>query len=206
MLEIKAVIFDLGGVIVPLDFPRGYARIGSLCHLPPAEIRQRIASTGLVELFETGRIEPEVFAREISAALNLSLSYPRFCEMWSSIFPSVTLIPDDLLASLRGRYRVLLLSNTNAIHFAYIQRNYSVMRHFDDFVLSHEVGVMKPQPRIYKEAIARAGCLPEQCFFTDDVPENVEGARREGMRAAQFVSLNGLKQDFQNHAIDFDCK
>ncbi len=196
-------MFDLGGVIVPLDFARAYARMGSRCHLPPGEIRRRISSTGAVELFETGRIAAESFIQEICAALNLRLSHEEFSELWGSIFPPRTLIPERLLESLRRRYRLLLLSNTNVLHFSYIRRNYPLMKHFDDFVLSYEVGVLKPEPGIYQAAVARAGCRPQECFFTDDVRENVDGARRQGMQATQFFSLESLQQDLRDHAIEF---
>ena len=63
-----------------------------------------------------------------------------------------------------------------------------MLRHFDDLVLSYEVKAMKPSPLIYREAIARAQCRPEECFYTDDIAAYVEGARREGIDAVQFES------------------
>lgn len=186
---IKAVIFDLGGVIVPLDFDRGYDRLASRCSRTVQEIRAAIGATDLVERFECGAIAPRDFARELSAAVGLSgCGYEDFCDLWSSIFLPHTLIPESLLASLRGRYRLLLLSNTNAIHFAMIRANYPLLEHFDELVLSYEVGAMKPSPAIYEAAVERAGCLPGECFFADDIPAYVEGARRAGIDAVRFES------------------
>ena len=199
---IKAVIFDLGGVIVPLDFERGYAAMKPLCRCPPEEIPRRLDSTDLMYRLEIGQVEPGEFARAMCKVLDLDLDFEEFCEVWGSIFPPRTLIPGSLLEALRSRYRLLLLSNTNAIHFPYIRKNYPLLRHFHHFVLSYEVGALKPAPEIYREAIAQSGCGPEECFFTDDVLDNVEAARREGIDAAQFVSYEQIKMELAQRAVE----
>jgi putative hydrolase of the HAD superfamily len=198
---IKAVIFDLGRVIVPFDFARGYSRIAELTGLEPAEIPQRIRPTGLVDRLESGTIEPREFVRQISEVLGLSCSYEEFCDIWSSIFLPATLIPEEMLSKIAARYRLVLLSNTNAIHFDMIRANYPHLRHFHALVLSHEVGAMKPSPRIYEEAVAAAGCRPEECFFTDDVAEYVEGARRYGIDAVQFQSAEQIARELRERNV-----
>jgi FMN phosphatase YigB (HAD superfamily) len=200
-MAIKAVIFDLGRVIVPFDFNRGYIRIAPLCGIPPAEIPARIARTGLVERFESGAIAPREFVRELSKHLNLDTSYENFCEMWSSIFLPDTLIPETMLRDIARNYRLLLLSNTNAIHFEMLRENYPLLRHFHSLVLSYEVGAMKPLPLIYRRAIEAAGCLPEECFFTDDMPAYVEGARREGIDAVQFESAVQIEMELRKRGV-----
>lgn len=195
---IKTVIFDLGGVIVPLDFPRGYAALSRLCRYSAEEIPARIGATGLVIAFETGRIEPAEFHRRVSDVLGLSLDYGEFLRVWSTIFAPRTLLPESLLlALLRRRLRLLLLSNTNALHFAYIQERYPVLRHFDDYILSYRVGRMKPDAEIYRAAIIRARCQPRECLFIDDLARNVAGARREGIDAVQFHSAVQLAAELR---------
>src|SRR5882672_1733281 len=157
---IKTVIFDLGKVIVPFDFARGYRAMAELCSYAPEEIPRRIGSTDLVRRFECGQVSPHAFVDQLCAILNLKMEYARFCEIWSCIFLPETLIPDSLLEGLRRRYRLLLLSNTNAIHFGMIRDTYPLLRHFDEYVLSYEIGVLKPSPLIYEEALARARCEP----------------------------------------------
>src|ERR1700733_773968 len=175
-MAIRAVIFDLGRVIVPFDFSRGYMRLEPLCGIPAAEIPGRIAPTDLVQRFESGGIEPRDFVRELSKHLNFETSYENFCEIWSSIFLPDTLIPEAMLRGLAQHYRLWLLSNTNPIHFEMIRETYPLLRHFHSYVLSYEVGAMKPLPLIYQRAIAEAGCRAEECFFTDDIPEYVAAA------------------------------
>ena len=198
---IKTVIFDLGKVLIPFDFSRGYRAMEKFCDYPAAEIPKRIAATGLVHRFETGLVEPRDFVEQLSRMLDLRVTYEQFCEIWSSIFLPDTLVPESLLAGIGERYRLLVLSNTNAIHFAMVRQRYPILRHFHDLVLSYEVKAMKPSPAIYREAIARAQCLPEECFYTDDIPAYVEGARREGIDAVQFESCAQLERELTAREI-----
>jgi putative hydrolase of the HAD superfamily len=198
---IKTLIFDLGNVLVPFDFKRGYAALGPLCGFPAEEIPRRVSNTDLVVEFESGRISPQEFFRRFAELLDLRTTYERFCEIWNSVFLPCTLIPEDDIRALRERYRILLLSNTNALHFAMLRESYSILAHFDSFVLSHEVGAMKPLPRIYHEALARAECRPEECFYTDDVADYIEGARREGIDAVQFQGYENLKAELVKRGI-----
>ncbi|HEY4086144.1 MAG TPA: HAD family phosphatase [Bryobacteraceae bacterium] len=198
---IKAVIFDLGRVIVPFDLARGYSRIAELTGLAQAEIPERIRSTGFIERLESGTIEPREFARQLSEVLGLQCSYEEFCEIWSSIFLPPTLIPEEMLVKIAACFRLVLLSNTNAIHFDMIRANYPHLRHFHALVLSHEVGAMKPSPRIYEQAVAAAGCRPEECFFTDDIAAYVEGARRYGIDAVQFESAEQIERELKHRNV-----
>ena len=196
----KAIIFDLGKVLVHFDFKRGYRELEGLCPYPAAEIPRRLAPTGLVFRFETGQMEPRDFVEQVSRALDLNVTYERFCEIWGGIFCH-TLVPESLLEGLAVRYRLLLMSNTNQLHFEIIRRNYPLIRHFHHLILSHEVGAMKPSPEIYRAAIARAGCRPEECFFTDDMPDFVEGARKLGIDAVQFQSAEQLEGELRSRGI-----
>ena len=198
---IKTVIFDLGKVLIPFDFARGYRAMEKFCDYPAAEIPKRIAATDLVHRFETGLVEPRDFVAQLTRLLDLRVTYEQFCEIWSSIFLPDTLVPESLLAGIGARYRLLVLSNTNALHFAMVRRNYPLLRHFHHLVLSYEVKAMKPSPAIYHEAIARAQCRPEECFYTDDIPAYVEGARREGIDAVQFESCAQLERDLAAREI-----
>ena len=200
---IKTVIFDLGKVIIPFDFSRGYRAMEKYCHYPAAELPTRIGSTDLVQRFETGLVEPEDFVRQLAKILDLTVTYDQFCEIWSSIFLPDPLIPESMLEGLRRNYRLLLLSNTNAIHFEMIRATYPLLRHFHDYVLSYKVRAMKPSPSIYQAAIAKAGCLPEECFFTDDIPAYVEAARREGIDAIQFQSREQLEGELAARGIQW---
>lgn len=199
----KAIIFDLGRVLVHFDFKRGYQALEGLCPYPAAEIPKRIGATGLVQRFETGLMEPAEFFTEFSRVLELNLEYSRFCEIWSCIFTE-TLVSEAMLEGLAKRYRLVLLSNTNAIHFEMVREAYRpLLRHFHELVLSYEAKAMKPDPRIYQEAVERAGCRPEECFYTDDIEAYVEGARQFGIDAVLFQGESRLVEELRARGIEW---
>jgi len=200
-LVIKTILFDLGNVIIPFDFKPAYERMGALCSITVDEVRARIRATGLVAPFERGEIAAEPFVRELCSTLQLDVSYAEFCDWWSSVFLKETLVPEALLEDLAGRYRLLTLSNTNPIHFTMVKRAYPLLRHFHGNVLSYEVGAAKPEAKIYLEAIARAGCSAEECFFTDDLLLNIEAARQHGMDAVQFLSAGQLEGELRARGV-----
>lgn len=201
---IRTIIFDLGKVLVPFDFERGFAAIAPFCSCPPPEIRKRLAATDLVNRFESGLVEPSDFVAQLQEMLDMRAGYQEFCTAWSSIFLPETLIPESWVAALGERYRLLLLSNTNAIHFEMIRESYPIVRHFDGLVLSYEVKAMKPSPRIYEAAMAKAGCRAAECFYTDDIAEYVAAGRAAGMDAVQFVSAEQLRRELEQRGVTWD--
>jgi glucose-1-phosphatase len=200
-VAIKTIIFDLGRVIVPFEFDRAYERMETLTGLHRNEIRSRIGATDLVQRFESGQVAPRDFVARLTGQVGFSMAYDEFCDLWSSIFLPDPLIPTSLLASLGQRHRLLLLSNTNAIHFEMIRENFPHIGHFHHLVLSYEVGAVKPDSAIYRAALDHAECEPGECFFTDDIPEFVEGARRMGIDAVQFTGYNALVTEMRQRGI-----
>lgn len=201
MPDLRTIIFDMGNVIIPFDFRRGYAAMEKHCPYPASEIPDRIRPTGLVQALESGHIEPRPFVEELSRVLGFQLSYEDFREIWSSIFLPDTLIPASLVEKLKENYRVMVLSNTNAIHIEMVTERYPILQLFDHLILSHEVKAMKPEPAIYAAALAHAQAAPAECFFTDDILDYVEGARRAGLQAEQFLGYDKLLNDLRGRGV-----
>ena len=198
---IKAVLFDLGNVIIPVDFRRCHESLARVCPHPPESVPKILGESGLPKRFEQGEISPEDFVAETSRLLDMQITYDEFWEVWMRIFLPDTLIPESLLEGLRRNHRLLLLSNTNSIHFQMARQRYPLLRHFDGYVLSYEVGVLKPAPQIYHHAIARAGCQAEECLFIDDLAVNVAAAREQGMDAVEFQSLDQLQEALRGRGL-----
>ncbi len=194
-------MFDLGKVLVGFDYTRGYRALEPHCRFPASEIPARINAAGLVLPFERGEVSNQAFFEGLSAALGLEVSYDRFCELWSEIFLPEPLLADELLAGLHSRYRLVLISNTNDIHFRMIERTYPLLRHFEARALSYQVGAMKPAAAMYQEAVRLAGCPPEQCLYIDDVREFVEAGRRHGLDAVQFQGESRLVEELRKRGI-----
>ena len=200
----KAILFDLGKVLIDFDFRRGYQALEGLCPYAAEEIPRRLAGTGLVERFETGLVEPRDFVDQMRRILDLKVDFDQFRAIWSSIFTDI-LIPESMLERLGRRYRLVLVSNTNALHFEMIRQTYGhLLRHFDDLVLSFEVHAMKPRPEIFQAAVERAGCRPEECFYTDDIASYIEAATRMGIDAVAFESRMQLEGEMRGRGIVWD--
>ena len=198
---IKCIIFDLGRVLVPFDFNRAWVWMESRSGLPMAEIRRRVDEAGLFLPFESGTISPEEFVARMGDVLGIQFGADEFAAIWNSIFLPETLVSEGLIERLAGAYRLVLLSNTNAIHFRFLHDTYPLLRHFHQYVLSYEAGVMKPAAGIYQKAIDAAGCLPGECLFFDDIPENVEGAEVVGINAVLFISGRQLEAELLARGI-----
>ncbi|MBL8233917.1 MAG: HAD family phosphatase [Bryobacterales bacterium] len=201
MKNYRALIFDLGGVILGLDFARGYRRMSELCGMAPQDIPKHIGATGLVPKFECGTIAAGEFVEKLTHVFDGKVSGEQFVEIWGSIFEPRTLLPESLFEELKRSYRLVLLSNTNSLHFEMIEQRYPLLRHFDAQVLSYRVGAAKPDARIYRAAVDAAGCDAAECFFTDDALPYVEGARAAGIDGEQFTSFEALTNVFDSRGI-----
>ena len=200
----KAIFFDLGRVLVHFDFRRGYRALEGLCPHAAEEIPKRLAGTGLVERFETGLIEPRDFVAQMCGILELKADYDQFREIWSSIFTE-ELLPESMLEGLRRKYKLVLVSNTNALHFEMLSDSFKhLLRHFDHLVLSHEVRAMKPRPEIFQAALKFADCRAEECFYTDDIEAYVIAARGLGIDGVVFESRAQLEGEMRQRGISWD--
>lgn len=201
----KALFFDLGNVLVPFDIQRAYAGFRPLSPLSVEEMSRRLRADGLVTRYECGQVEDRPFFEAFCGLTQVSATYEQFCEIWNSIFLPPTLVPDDLLASLSRRFTLLLLSNTNAIHFRFLEAHYSHLGHFHHRVLSHEAGAQKPARKIYDDALTAAGVAPHEAFFTDDLAENIDAARTLGLDAEVFEGVPRLLQHLEARGVAVDA-
>ena len=190
---IKVICLDLGKVIVDYDPTIPLNALGTRSALSLPEIMQVLTDREPLLLFDRGRYSRSEFYRTMCARLRLDVSTEEFERLWTSLFLPEPLLPESFLLGLKRRYRLLMLSNVNEVHFEFIWKNYPLVRHIEDRLLSYELGCLKPEPAIYRIAIDRAGVRPQEIFFADDRPENVEAARQAGIVATCFQSEQQLK-------------
>jgi len=199
----KAIFFDLGKVLINFDFRIAYQALEAYGPHSAAEIRRILASTDLVARYETGLIESRDFVAETSRLLDVNVSFEDYRRLFGSIFTD-TLIPEAMLEALARRYRLILVSNTNALHFEVLEEKYGhLLRHFHHHVLSFRVRAMKPQEEIFRAAIAAAGCSAGECFYTDDIAPFIEGARSLGIDAVQFESCAQIERELRSRGIEW---
>jgi HAD superfamily hydrolase (TIGR01509 family) len=199
-LQLAAIAFDLGNVLVRVDHWRFCQRLAQAQGLSPEEVYEAIFASGLEPAFDTGLISPEEFYRQIMSHFRAALPYPRFCDLWNDIFDPMEGI-EEVVEHLKARYALFMLSNTNPLHFPYIQAHFPVVRHFRERLLSYEVGSRKPEAGIYQAMISRAGQSPGHILYLDDKLPFVEAARAHGLRSWQFTSPQELKRQLSQHGF-----
>jgi putative hydrolase of the HAD superfamily len=192
---IKVICFDLGKVIVDFDYGAVIQEILKWTPVPASEVTGFLSSNSLINDYETGRISTADFYQRVCRGLELDVPLDTFKSLWVSMFLPVPLIAEPFLKTLKERYRLILLSNTNEIHFGFLEERFRILGHIEDRVLSYQVGCMKPEPRIYHIAVAKSGARPEEILFTDDREENIEAARQLGIQAIRFQSEQQLRRE-----------
>ena len=197
----KAVIFDLGRVLVRLDLSSWTRHL--FTGRNPKDIErtlQQIMKEDVVKRCLTGQTNGPSFHRELCGTYGIDLSYERFVEVWQDIFSPMPGM-DELVEQVKQTHRAGLLSDTDLIHWQFLSVNYPVLRHFDKPTLSFLVGTTKPDPLIYQTAAANVGATCEECFYIDDLSKNVDGARQAGMTAVQFQNPDQVREDLKSAGI-----
>jgi putative hydrolase of the HAD superfamily len=203
-MAIEAIIFDLGRVLVDLDYPAVVQAFTSCCSISPAEFERVIGDANLAQRYECGQMTTRQFYEHLTSVGNLNMPHDAFLDAWASMLVPGLMISEHLLRSLKRRFPLILLSNTNEAHIRHLAATTDILSYFDHKVLSYEIGAMKPDRRIYERTIEVSGKHPEQLFFTDDRPENIQGALDVGIRAHRFVSEQGLIDALLDAGIEID--
>jgi HAD superfamily hydrolase (TIGR01509 family) len=197
---IEVILFDLGNVILPFDHHQMGEKLLQFSLKKETEDPRKIFAylfdlhTGAVNLYETGKMSSLEFFQSLKDFFHLQISFDEFTTIWNDIFTENEDV-SNIIRSLKGKKKLGLVSNTNSLHFDYIASRFPVVRSFDRWILSHEVGFKKPSPEIYQRAIEWASVEPPTILFIDDMQRNVEAAVSLGIQAIRFVSTQQLQEE-----------
>ena len=182
----RTVILDLGNVLVFHDNGLLYRRLGAKAGLTQGEVEHRLAGASWTAA-NRGLLGAEGIRRGVCEALGVDLPAEEFNALWSSHFTlHEAVLPR--VEKLVGRVKLVLLSNTNVLHAAWLRPRLPVLEKFDHVLLSCELGKVKPEPDFYLEALQRVGCAPHEAAFFDDLPEFVAAASALGIRGFVFTT------------------
>lgn len=178
-------IFDLGNVIVDIDFNRVLGVWSDLGRVPLAELQKRFQIDDAFEQHERGEITDEHFAALLCEKLDIALGYEQFVAGWQAVFVGVRSDVLSLMSQLRADgHRVVILSNTNKLHTEFWPTQYpDVQAAADKIYLSQEMGMRKPEPRIYQRVLEQEGYRADQAVFFDDNPQNIAAANALGIES-----------------------
>jgi len=199
--KIKALIFDMGNVLLKFNPYRAANQFSKNCQVPLTRVWIHFFTSPVEKAYTRGEISTYEFYRHSCQALKKPVPYTVFRHYWNDIFWENAGM-ESLLVALKKKYPLYLISNTNAMHFNHIKRNFTMLKHFVRTFPSHEVGHRKPEPEIYLKVLKQIKLRPEETLFIDDVPAFVKGAKQVGMHAIRFWNKRQLVGALKRYGID----
>lgn len=196
LMTVSALIFDLGNVLIDIDFDRVFQSWGQSLGRPVEEIRDSFHFDEAYERHERGQISGEVYLNHLRDSFQLSLTFADFIKGWNEVFLGESQGMAVLLDELNPQTRLLGLTNTNQLHHDEWKERYSTLfARLETIFVSSELGCRKPEPRIFETVQERLGIAKaEEVIFFDDALVNVEGARDYGWRAFQTTSCQQIRE------------
>ncbi len=194
---IKAIFFDAGGVYLKGSFVqfanKAFQALGT-----NKTVSERKEVT-VDERFNRGKISIREFFKKCFTVPISNEQNKQLIKLWTNNWkPEPEMI--KLVSQLKKRYRLGMISNSDPVNFFnYLKKGW--LRPFEVLVLSHELGILKPEQKIYQIAIQKIGLKPEECLFIDDQEKCIKTAQKIGMKTIWFQSIEQLKKDFKKIGI-----
>lgn len=200
MTKKRTIFFDIGNVLIYFSHELMFKQIAKTCGLSPLEIARELTHLGT--LYEEGKITTDELFDYFATKKKRDFTKTDFIESLTHIFqPNESMVP--IVESLiKKEFQLVLLSNICEAHYAYISENYKFIRSFHHPILSYRVQARKPSRAIFEAALNTAQCSPEDCFYTDDIPEYVEAAKSLGIDAEVFIDSTTLIGHLKKRQLD----
>ena len=187
------LLFDLGRVVLDIDFNRALACWADHAGCTPAEIAARFVREEAYRHHEIGQIDDAAYFESLRASLGIRLSDAQLLQGWNAIFTGEMPGMSALLARAAGRLPLYAFSNTNNAHAEYFPVAYAgVLGHFREMFLSSTIGLRKPDADAYDHVVKAIGAPAQRIVFFDDLAENIEGARARGLIGVHVTSTDDV--------------
>lgn len=190
MSEIKNIIFDLGGVIINLDIPKTIAEFNKLSVVPFESIYTQLQQSPIFDLFDKGQISETDFFKELKKYLKEDVTDTQMIDAWNAMLLDFPIHRLQLLSSLKSKYRIFLLSNTNETHITQLEsdlhkehRYKNLEPFFEKVYYSCRIGMRKPDSDIFKFVLNQNKLNAHETIFIDDSPQHIKGALNTGIQS-----------------------
>ena len=201
--KFRAIIFDIGRVLIRVDISRAMAGLASGISLSPDEVWSAIQKDPHWMDWQEGRISPRDWHLNLTKRLGVSLTFEQFSEVWNSALDPNPIHEESFFEGLSKNYRLALLSNTDAIHMSNEEARFNFFQFFPIRIYSFRVGASKPDPVIYRDALKACKVRAEEAVYIDDVAAYAEAAERLGMTSIVFQSPAQLQSNLRTLGIEF---
>lgn len=198
---IELFVFDLGNVILPFEHrqiaKKLYERSRDKGLFSPDEIFLFMfeRDDGLINMYETGQMTSNEFFERLKKRYRLDLTFEEFRDIWNPIFWENHEVSEAIIYLKSKNYPVYLLSNTNELHFSYIADKYPIVHELDEWILSYEAGVKKPEKKIYDMIFDKMDVDRRNVFYIDDIDRYVEAAQGFGIQGMVFRDAGQLWEE-----------
>jgi len=197
---IKAIIFDLGNVTIKFDETPTLKKWASCGKKSFDEVKKYYQNSSTRKRFERGEVSPRDFYSKFVEDLGLKINYEDFVNNYCNIFIRNKEV-EKIIKCLKGKVKLILLSNTNVLQYEFCKRKFKILELFDERIASHEVVMRKPNPLIFLKAVKKSGFLPFNCAYFDDIREFIFIARFFGIKAFQYRNIKKLKKDLKGIGV-----
>jgi HAD superfamily hydrolase (TIGR01509 family) len=197
----SAILFDIGRVLVRVDVSAALAGLAAGSTMNSREVWAAIESHPRWHDWQEGRLSAHEWHRQFGQRFGSGLNFEAFRAAWNSALLPEPILPDALVQQLARSFRLAVVSNTDPLHVAHLEANFPVMGHFPLRIYSCGVGVCKPSPLIYKEALRACRAQAQEALFIDDLAENVAAAERLGMAGIVFASASQLEKELTSRDL-----
>jgi len=199
--KIEAIVFDLGNVLIPFDYKRLINAMNEIDAGLGDRFAQRYYDNYEVHRkYERWELSDDEFIGILTEWSENKIETERLKYIYADLFEE-NKETTAILPLLKERYKLVLLSNTNYIHKKYGWEKYGFLNNFDKLIVSHEIGAIKPEEKIYRAVEAFTNLPSESHIFIDDVAEYVEGAKKCGWSGIQFNNHDQLIADLKKNGI-----
>ncbi len=182
----KAVLLDLGNVVIGVDFRRVFNAWAAAAGTAPDRFHSRWRMDDAYRGHERGELSFAEYTAHLSQVFQVELSAEQWQDGWNDIWTQPFHDVIELLPQVAARYPLYCFTNTNDTHAVYWRRHFAdALGHFERIFVSSEMGERKPDPAAFTRVCEHIGTHPEQVLFLDDTGENVNGAGRAGLQARQ---------------------
>lgn len=200
--KLKAIIFDIGRVLVQIDVGRAMQGLASGGKMSPSELWTAIEKDPRWADWQEGRISPRDWYLHLTKRFGGNFTFEQFTEVWNRVLDPTPIHDDSFFKNLSKRYRLALLSNTDPIHVQHMEATYTFFAFFPTRIYSCAVGASKPNPVIYKEALRALKVKADEALYIDDIAAYVEAAKRLGMAGIHFQSPAQLTSDLKSLGVE----
>ena len=199
MTQTFTVVSDMGNVVLCFDHRKTCEGLARYSSMDAKAIYEAIFDADRHRPYEQGKLSSDQFRTTVEGLIGATVPPEEFARIWGDVFwPNQPTI--DLYERLQGRCRFALLSNTNALHWDYIEPALP-QGLFEEMVLSFRLGACKPESAIYEEACRRIADWPKPWLYVDDIAKYAEAADAFGLTGVHFTDADALAEQLRRMGL-----